>query len=71
LDTQSEALVQEALDRLMVGRTTLVVAHRLSTIRDADRIVFVDGGRVVQSGRHTDLAAVDGPYRSLLLGYGR
>ncbi len=71
LDTQSEALVQEALDRLMVGRTTLVVAHRLSTIRDADRIVFVDGGRVVQSGRHTDLAAVDGPYRSLLLGDGR
>lgn len=68
LDTQSEAAVQEALDRLMVGRTTLVVAHRLSTIRDADRIVFIDAGQIVQDGTHTTLAAVEGPYRSLLLG---
>lgn len=68
LDTQSEAAVQEALDRLMVGRTTLVVAHRLSTVRDADRIVFIDSGKIVQSGAHTELAAADGPYRSLLGG---
>ncbi len=65
LDTQSEAAVQEALDRLMVGRTTLVVAHRLSTIRDADRILYMDGGRVLASGTHAELMAVDGPYRRL------
>ncbi len=68
LDSQSEAAVQEALDRLMVGRTTLVVAHRLSTIRDADRIVFIDTGEVVQAGTHDELCAIDGPYRRLLHG---
>lgn len=68
LDTQSEAAVQEALDRLMVGRTTLVVAHRLSTVRDADRILYIEDGRVVQSGSHDTLMATDGPYRRLATG---
>ncbi len=65
LDSESEALVQAALDRLMQGRTTFVIAHRLSTIVDADRIVVVDAGRVVQTGRHTDLLAKGGLYRAL------
>lgn len=56
LDTESEALVQEALDRLMEGRTSLVIAHRLSTIVDADKIFVLDNGEVVQSGTHDDLA---------------
>lgn len=68
LDTQSEAAVQEALDRLMLGRTTLVVAHRLSTVRDADRIVYIEDGRIVQTGSHDTLMATDGPYRRLAMG---
>jgi len=55
LDTDSERLVQEALENLMTRRTTLVIAHRLSTVRDADRVVVMDGGRVVQQGRHDEL----------------
>ena len=65
LDSESEALVQAALDRLMQGRTTFVIAHRLSTIVDADRIVVVDAGRVVQTGRHADLLEKGGLYRAL------
>ena len=65
LDSESEALVQAALDRLMEGRTTFVIAHRLSTIVDADRIVVVDAGRVVQTGQHADLLARGGLYRAL------
>ena len=65
LDTESEALVQEALDRFMVGRTTLVIAHRLSTIRDADRILVLDEGQIVQEGTHTSLTAQEGVYRDL------
>jgi ATP-binding cassette, subfamily B, bacterial MsbA len=65
LDTESERAVQEALSVLMAGRTVLVVAHRLSTIREADRIVVVDGGRIVESGRHEDLLAEGGLYRRL------
>jgi subfamily B ATP-binding cassette protein MsbA len=65
LDSESEALVQAALDRLMQGRTTFVIAHRLSTIVDADRIVVIDAGRVVQTGRHADLLARGGLYRAL------
>ncbi|MCL6264427.1 lipid A export permease/ATP-binding protein MsbA [Craterilacuibacter sp. RT1T] len=65
LDTQSERLVQSALERLMKGRTTLVVAHRLSTIENADRIVVMHQGRVAEAGRHQDLLAQDGIYKTL------
>jgi len=66
LDSESEHLVQEALDRLMEGRTTLVIAHRLSTVRDADRVVVLDGGRVQEQGTHDELLAADGLYRKLV-----
>lgn len=66
LDSESEHLVQEALERLMVGRTVLVIAHRLSTVRDADTVAVVDGGTVVEAGRHEELVAHDGPYRKLV-----
>jgi len=65
LDSESERLVQEALERLMSGRTTFVIAHRLSTIQRADRIVALQNGRIVEEGRHTDLLAQDGLYRHL------
>lgn len=66
LDAESEHLVQEALDRLMKGRTTLVIAHRLSTVRSADRVVVLDQGRVVEMGRHDELMAAGGLYRRLV-----
>ena len=65
LDAETEARVAEALGRLMEGRTTLVIAHRLATVRDADMIHVLDGGRVVQSGRHDDLVAEGGLYARL------
>jgi ABC-type multidrug transport system fused ATPase/permease subunit len=67
LDTQSETLVQEALDRLMEGRSVLVVAHRLSTIRDADRVLVLDGGTIVESGTHEQLMQGDTLYKRLYL----
>ncbi|MFJ5487832.1 ABC transporter ATP-binding protein [Hansschlegelia beijingensis] len=65
LDTETERLIQQALSELARGRTTLVIAHRLATVRDADRIVVVDAGGRVEQGRHQDLLARAGLYRSL------
>ncbi len=65
LDNESERAVQAALDTLMAGRTTLVIAHRLSTIERADRIVVIDQGRIVESGRHAELLAMNGMYANL------
>ncbi len=66
VDAENEAVIQTALDRLMAGRTTLILAHRLSSVIAADRILVVDEGRVVESGRHDDLIRRDGPYRRLM-----
>ena len=65
LDAEAEALVQDALERLMVGRTTVVIAHRLSTVQAADRIVVLAGGRVEEEGSHDELMAARGLYAQL------
>jgi ATP-binding cassette subfamily B protein len=66
LDAESEHLVREALERLMRGRTTLIIAHRLSTVMGADRVVVLDGGKIVQSGPHARLVTEEGLYRRLV-----
>ena len=66
LDTESEKLVQDALKKLMKERTTLVIAHRLSTIKDADEIIVLSEGRIVERGNHTDLVEKNGAYKTLI-----
>lgn len=66
LDAASEAAVQQALDRLSAGRTTLVVAHRLSTVKHADAIYVLVGGRVVEAGTHSDLLQLGGEYAKMV-----
>ena len=66
LDTESEKLVQEAIENLMHGRTSLVIAHRLSTIKHADNIVVVDNGKIVEQGNHSTLMELNGHYRKLV-----
>ena len=66
VDAENEAVIQDALGRLMGGRTVLIMAHRLSSVIDADRILVLDGGRVVESGRHAELMAAQGVYHRLM-----
>ncbi|RYD97343.1 MAG: ATP-binding cassette domain-containing protein, partial [Sphingomonadales bacterium] len=65
LDAESEKLVQDALDHLMENRTTIVIAHRLATVRAADRIIVMDQGRIVEQGTHQSLSGEDGIYARL------
>ncbi|MDR9831070.1 ATP-binding cassette domain-containing protein, partial [Vibrio sp. FNV 38] len=65
LDSISEQAIQDALERLMVGRTSIVIAHRLSTIKNADEIIVMHEGQVVERGRHEELIALDGYYKKL------
>lgn len=68
LDSESERLVEEAMEELLQGRSTLIIAHRLSTVQRADRVVVIDRGRVVEEGRHSDLLAAEGVYSRLYRG---
>jgi ATP-binding cassette, subfamily B, bacterial MsbA len=65
LDSESELHVQNALDRLMQNRTTIVIAHRLSTVENADRILVMDNGKIIETGSHQELLALNGYYNRL------
>ena len=65
VDTETELLVQNSLEKLLAGRTTFVVAHRLSTIKRADCILVVDAGRIIERGNHSELLALGGKYATL------
>ena len=67
LDSETEVLIQQALDEALAGRTSLVIAHRLSTIQAADQILVVDGGRIVERGTHEELSTAGGLYQELYL----
>ena len=65
VDAEAEFLIQQALERVLEGRTSLVIAHRLSTVRNADKIIVLDQGRIVETGKHDDLLQRDGLYSRL------
>ena len=68
IDTRTEAIVQEGMDSLMKGRTVFVIAHRLSTVRNADVILVIEGGRIIERGNHAELLEKKGRYYQLYTG---